>query len=198
MSETIKTYQEITVEEAGEMLRENGWKPVKGMALRDDGDRNWKHCDLTGIVTCEDESPEFHTQTNYHFECAKVTEIDPCKAPDGCPELEDWMAYVGTGMNLNPTGSHGRYWMPSGGKWISGYANVTGVHYAVDARTEWAQEHFPEFCRIRNYQEPEDEEFEMWFDDRTCDGGYMTGEFIDLIKVLTKEAFELGKANPKK
>jgi hypothetical protein len=35
MNETIKTYTELTVEQAGELLRDNGWKPVGGISFKD-------------------------------------------------------------------------------------------------------------------------------------------------------------------
>jgi len=193
-NETIKTYTPITVEEAGEMLRANNWKPVEGLAHKEAAHSLMIDSDRLIGIDVESECP-FEFKVGHHYARAfKVTELDPCKAPDGCPELDPWMAYVGMDVERK----HRSYWAaePNGHGWVVGFSGdgTMGQCYAIDVRTEWAQEHFPEFCRIRDYQEPEDEEFEMWFDDKTCDGGYMTGKFIDLLKVLTKEAYELGQA----
>lgn len=200
MNETIKTYTKITVEEAGEMLRDNGWKPVSGLAFLE-SNKKWNLNSLTGIKAIG-ECPFLSTLGASYKHCAKVTEIDPCKTPEGCPELEPWMAYVGDMWEGKEVGRNepSIYWIYSG-KWESDTRHCglgQDRPYAIDVRTEWAQEHFPEFCRIRNYQEPEDEEFEMWFDDKTCDGGYMTGEFIEQLKSLTEEAYKLGQQNPTK
>ena len=201
MNETIKTYTKITVEEAGEMLRDNGWKPVSGLAFMGLPTNGWKRSELLGIQAGSTRY-KFQADRGLYAKCAKFTEIDPCKTPEGCPELEPWMAYVGDMWEGKEVGKNepSIYWIYSG-KWESGTLHCglgQDRPYAIDVRTEWAQEHFPEFCRIRNYQEPEDEEFEMWFDDKTCDGGYMTGEFIEQLKSLTEEAYKLGQQNPTK
>jgi len=125
-------------------------------------------------------------------------ELDPCVAPDGCPELEPWMAYVGKGNNLL-----GSLTPPDVGvfdceqnechtSWRSCKTfHRSYYHYAIDVRTAWAQEHFPEHCHIRNYQEAPDA-FEDWWG-----AGY--GICTDKEKThyqVCKEAYELGQANP--
>ena len=199
-NETIKTYTEVTVAEAGELLRDNGWKPVKGMALRDCGDRSWKHCDLTGIVTDEDEEPEFHTQTNYHFKCAKVTELDPCVAPDGCPELEPWMAYVGLLSDQTRTGIQLQYPFHANEPFSDDWDTTCrgGCNDAwpccIDVRAAWSQENFPEHCRIRNYQEPDP--LEDWVYDRFCKKGIdPTATYMSTGQML-KDLYKLGQQNP--
>jgi hypothetical protein len=74
------------------------------------------------------------------------------------------MAYVGLGpirVDLQNTSKGALYLVGYATKlWdnIADYDGATGNSpsndYAIDVRTEWAQEHFPEHCRIRNYQEP--------------------------------------------
>jgi len=194
-NETIKNYQEITVEEAGEMLRDNGWKPVKGLAFKGDFDGSrWVERILEYIVPMS--GKPFATDVSRAVHCAKVEEIDPCKAPDGCPELEPRMAYVGKGRlhrihDGAPTPiyqAHG-----NGKQWLTSAAGTSALaHYAIDVRTEWAQEHFPEHCRIRNYQEPD--AFEEWFEK------YDFGKSIShspYTKHLMRLAYELGRANAK-
>lgn len=121
-------------------------------------------------------------------EITVVTEIDPCKAPEGCPELEPWMAYVGKAPN--PNGEVPHFFIAFHGSWSEGYCgNSRGEDYAIDVRTEWAQEHFAEHCRIRNYQEPD--AFE----------GFIKGTIISWDEgavTLLREAYELGQANPVK
>ena len=159
MGETIKTYTEITVEEAGEMLRDNGWKPVEGLYLKREG--NWQPRILEGICLREGSLQPFQSMFNHNFmHCAKVTEIDPCKAPDGCPELEPWMAYVGLLCDQTRTGIPLQYPFHANEPLSFDWDTVCrgGCNDAwpccIDVRTEWAQEHFPDHCRIRNYQEP--------------------------------------------
>lgn len=93
-----------------------------------------------------------------------VTEINPCAAPDGCPELEPWMAYVGftdvdpheTILDTSSDMSGSSYaFDEETDTWCECYYNLKDYHYAVDVRTAWAKEHFAEHCRIRNYQEPD-------------------------------------------
>ena len=128
------------------------------------------------------------------------TELDPCKAPDGCPELEPWQAYVGMD-NLPICTDVAKAGFPYHIKWsdenhwehgVDG--SHVGHHHAIDVRTEWAQEHFPEHCRIRNYQEPDAfEEFcESWALDSLQ---YASPKWF---KEMMRQAYELGQANPKK
>ena len=127
-------------------------------------------------------------------------ELDPCVAPDGCPELEPWMAWVGKKLieeDFDECGCDGTavscgcdaYGDMHG--WVDAAYNLIGYYYAIDVRTAWAQEHFPEHCRIRNYQEAPDA-FEDWWG-----AGY--GICTDKEKThyqVCKEAYELGQANP--
>ena len=147
MNETIKTYTEITVEEAAQ-LQSEGWKDF---CL---GHVEWGIYNLDAIAHCGCANPFYCDLSNsWYPRCAKVTEIDPCKAPGGCPELEPWMAYVGFGKQ-NKRGSGHNFIGLHGVEWHAHKFGGNEWHYAIDVRTEWAQEHFPEHCRIRNYQEP--------------------------------------------
>ena len=189
-NKTIKTYQEITVEEAAQLQRE-GWQHFRL------GDTEWEIYNLDAISHCGCKNPFYSGSSNsWHPKCAKFTEIDPCKAPDGCPELEPWMAYVGMDVERK----HRSYWAaePNGHGWVVGFSGdgTMGQCYAIDVRTEWAQEHFPEHCRIRNYQEPDAfldfimRKFEKSHLNPSATY-YLTGESM-------KELYELGQANTTK
>ena len=183
MSETIKTFTEITVEEAGEMLRDNGWKPVEGLTVNTGG--AWHKTEwLDGLDLIEGNTHPFIAHYDAWAKCAKVTELDPCKAPDGCPELEPWMAYVGKGDSslMKKGGFKANYSGHSNGGWSD--FNCAGssafLHYAIDVRTAWAQEHYPEHCRIRNYQEPDPmeeaiDEFHRSFHTERDDSAFRSG-----------------------
>jgi hypothetical protein len=128
-------------------------------------------------------------------------ELDPCIAPDGCPELEPWMAYVGLGEDV-PNSEDFEYWSfsPISLEYEGHYhGHSNGRRYFVDVRTEWAQEHFPEHCRIRNYQEPDAfEEFAKKMNHSYAVAG---GELYILAaaaggRSLLREAYKLGQANP--
>jgi len=193
-NKTIKTYQEITVEEAGEMLRENRWKPVEGLAHKEAAHPLMIDSDRLIGIDVESECP-FEFKVGHHYARAfKVTEIDPCKAPDGCPELEPWMAYVGMDVikdNTNPDSNRDCIYASDRkiDEWLQGCSYRCATCYkSIDVRTEWAQEHFPDHCRIRNYQAPD--AFEEWFHRMRIDpNGY---------KETYRQAYELGQANTTK
>ena len=88
-----------------------------------------------------------------------VTELDPCQSPNSAFDvLKPWMAYVGQGKDIPE--SDGKYYLlNSSGRWNGGFCAYSSLnndrsHYAIDVRTAWAQEHFPEHCRIRAYVAP--------------------------------------------
>jgi hypothetical protein len=121
-------------------------------------------------------------------------ELDPCQAPDGCPELEPWMAYLGIGPFEYfgyPRNEILPYLIHLDGSWTRN-DGTAGFRTAVDVRTAWAQEHFPEHCEIRNYQEPD--AFEEYWSEQTFWAISFTKE---MMKLNCKEAYELGQANPK-
>jgi len=189
-NETIETYTKITIEEAAQLQRD-GWK---NFVL---GHIGWGIYNLDAIAHCGCPNPFYSDESNsWYPQCAKVTELDPCVAPDGCPELEPWMAYVGT-EPLNwivPVGEwqKGLYGVNWEAGWQDNHGGCNKVHRAIDVRTAWAQEHFPEHCRIRNHQEPDVfEEFcEAWALDSMQ---YASPKWF---KGMMKQAYELGQANP--
>ena len=128
--------------------------------------------------------------------CYTVTEIDPCQSPEGFPELEPWMAYVGKDLkpedypNIPDQGGNQCFFAAvprHSSVWKPGFNIFGGGHLAIDVRTAWSQEHFPEHCRIRNYQEPD--AFEQWYVD-------MFPEGINPGKHTHRAAYELGQYNP--
>lgn len=190
-NETIKTYTPITVEEAGEMLRDNGWsKPVEGLAFRSSAEYQWHEAESLSGLDMENGGEPFFTKHDCYGYCAKVTELDPCKAPDGCPELEPWMAYVGELADQTRTGMPLPYPFHANEPFSDDWDTMCrgGCNDAwpccIDVRTEWAQEHFPEHCRIRNYKEPD--AFEEWFSHDKFMG----------CKTSFRAAYELGQKNP--
>jgi hypothetical protein len=202
-NETIKTFTEITVEQAAQFQRA-GWKDFS--VSNEKG--QWGRHGLDAISHDGCSNP-FYSETSESFfmYCATVTELDPCQAPDGCPELEPWMAYVGLGSDelsvifppidcIYDCERHECHV-----SWASRKVfHRAHYHYAIDVRTAWAQEHFPEFCRIRNYQEPDAfEEFAKKMNHSYA----VAGEELYIIaaaaggRSLLREAYELGQANPK-
>ena len=87
------------------------------------------------------------------------TEIDPSASPEGCPELEPWMAYVGDQPQEPFEGDD--YYCQIAGMWCRGYGPHATEHRCIDVRTSRSKEHFSEHCRIRNYQEAPDA-FKEW------------------------------------
>ena len=128
-----------------------------------------------------------------------TTELDPCVAPDGCPELEPWMAYVGP---YETDAMMGHLWDSEGALYLAGQliwvralaqdGDFDYVHCAIDVRTAWAQEHYPEHCRIRNYQEADP--FEKFCEAWALDQMQYAGP--KWFKGMLKQAYELGQANP--
>ncbi len=204
-NETIKTYQEITPLDGLKLLVENDGKPVDGLAYTLDDKKTWEEeCTLEGYDGCYFNFRSAGAEMNMLPEnCAKVTEIDPCNNY-GCPKLEPWMAYVGEGRELTgkPYNAPLLALLNSNSadpSWhdcfaIGSFEENPSIPYAIDVRTEWAQEHFPEHCRIRNFQEPDAfEEFcEAWALDSLQ---YASPKWF---KVMMKQAYELGQANPTK
>ena len=86
-NKTIKQFTPITVEEAGEMLRENGWKPVEGLAFGN----HRVSSDLVGISI--QGNLHFESSQGFYSKCAKVTELDlrNFQEPDAFEEFcEAW------------------------------------------------------------------------------------------------------------
>ena len=187
------------------MLVENDSNPVEGLAYTLDDKKTWEEgCTLEGYDGSYFKFRSARAAINMRPEnCAKVTELDPNKSPHGCPELEPWMAYVGMGA-LSPiippsatleNGDNPYFCSHKGyGHFYETDGSFDTCHHFIDVRTEWAQEHFPEHCRIRNFQEPDAfEEFcEAWALDSLQ---YASPKWF---KGMMKQAYELGQANPTK
>ena len=162
-NETIKTIETFTTLAVLKLLAESGGNPLKGFVV---SSREFPHiyedASIYGVNMAG--SGRFMGATAVWYNCAKVTELDPCVAPDGCPELEPWMAYVGIGKDGDYIhGEDEEVYRCGVGASIPSWhmaGNTIGCFKAIDVRTAWAQEHFPEHCRIRNYQEPD--AFEEW------------------------------------
>jgi hypothetical protein len=192
MNETIKIFTEITPLDALKLLVENNGRPIENMAFRDTNTDKWTSGVFDSICTSSDRLPFGDAKRGPYKYCAKVTEIDPCKAPDGCHELEPWMAYVGLEPKCDSGYRCSFFYAQVGKTWIAGYdPNTTDTHYAIDVRTEWAQKHFPEHCRIRNYQEPDP--FEEWYKTVKCVSVAIAPDY----KHEMRQAYELGQANAK-
>jgi hypothetical protein len=154
-NETIKQFTPITVEQAGEMLRDNGWKPVKGLYASSPCFHK-DEVTLMGIA-CGHNMPFIDDTEGCWEELFTVTDINPCQAPDGCPELEPWMAYVGRTGDIPEAKNKYFAACPDHHGWSSHFSGTgtMGHYYAIDVRTEWSKREYPEHCRIRNYQEPD-------------------------------------------
>ena len=153
-NETIKTY--TLVASTVEALR----LAEAGHPLTFSSDKKGRLCHSRKLMAIKvNAAYPYEVATHGHFQhCYAVTELDPCRAPDGCPELEPWMAYVGLGKNI-PQSEGQCYVLSSRGLWEGLVYAVNGGennrnHYAIDVRTAWAQRNYPEHCRIRAYAEP--------------------------------------------
>ena len=151
-NETIKIYNKVASESEVLRLSENGEK----LAFNQDGIGNY----TTGILIAIkiNKTCPYETLDDGHFEhCYTVTELDPCQSPDGCLELEPWMAYVGSDHSIRPTfSSFGSFWLEDADGWIDyrNHGSTFNGARAVDVRTAWTQGEYPEHCRIRAYEEP--------------------------------------------
>lgn len=125
---------------------------------------------------------------------ARVTEIDPCSSPDGCPELSSWQAYVGTepSVIIKPVSGMivGRYYILWDGDhhWTNSGVDGSNVghHHCIDVTTDWAKENYPEHCRIRDYKAPDP--FEKWWSENS--------KLHVGTKYMCRTSYELGQANP--
>lgn len=156
-NETIKTITEITPLDGLKLLVKSEGKPVEGLEFMDSAYRRkgWQSHKLEWIIPGS--GLPFHCKSHCFDTCAKVTEIDPCQSPEGCPELEPWMAYVGMGPISGSPEHQGSLFFCS--KTLQSWTHSTGatndnLHYCVDVRTAWAQSELNEHCRIRAYVEP--------------------------------------------
>jgi len=139
----------LRLAEAGEKLAFRHYKSHGGFFIR------------TLIAIKINKPCPYEVSVGGHFKhCFAVTEIDPCQSPDGCPDLPPWWAYVGKikGLDYNWCEDVFKVSMcceaGRGNEWTGAASTNLPFHYAVDVRTAWAQEHFPEHCRIRAYVAP--------------------------------------------
>lgn len=185
---TVSTFTPITPLEAMQKLLDNMGEPIQGLAFKGGhSGTKWKIRTLEYVAPKQPEP--FKTGDCPAVHCAIVTQLDPCKAPEGCPELEPWMAYVGNQpLDLKTETYEDLYRSTNNCAWL----NSSGPHAiwfrAVDVRTEWAKKYFPEHCRIRNYQEPDPFE-EIWNKEDSVS--------IRTLKERCRFFFERGQANPK-
>lgn len=111
----------------------------------------------------------FRTRTEMFRLCARITAEDPRKVPKGAPELpKPWLAYVGEGplpicRRLAESGWPYRIKWNDEDYWSNG---VDGSHvghcHAIDVRTAFAREHFPEYVEAVGY--PMEEAISLGFD----------------------------------
>jgi hypothetical protein len=155
----ITTYTEITPLEGLQLLVDNGGKPVKGLAFKDLNIDLWTFGILAGIRVQSNRLPFITSRSCGFKNCAKVSELDPCNAPEGCAPLEPHMAYVGTKEKISRNWRGGVFQFPMVPKagqcaeWVSAaWIGLPDRHYAIDVRTAWAQEHYPEHCEQRAYR----------------------------------------------
>jgi hypothetical protein len=186
----ITTHTQITILDGLKLLVASKNVPIEGYAFKRLPDDEWgKPFSLSGVKG----SIFYHDGDlgEYVAEyCAKVIEIDPCKSPDGCPELEPWMAYVGYAPNPTRTIAGTNFFNAGESRWLSGYCGDAASPYAIDVRKEWSQREFPEHCKQRSYVEPD--AFEEWLAKQKA-----PSVSIGFDNFQLREAFELGQANPK-
>jgi hypothetical protein len=189
MSETIKQYTLVASTAGALCLAEAG----EALFFRHDkGCGNYARRKLIAIFI--NTAFPYKADIGGQFEsCYTMTEIDPCQSPEGFPELEPWMAYVGKDLkpedypNIPDQGGNQCFFAPQrhSSVWKPGCNIFGGGHLAIDVRTAWSQEHFPEHCRIRNYQEPD--AFDIAWDaepNKSCS------------ESIARFFYELGQYNP--
>lgn len=191
MNKTIKTHTKISKVEALQLLVDNNGNAVSGLAFRSSVSAIWYVAKLVSVNCDQNTTICFSTKNATYPICAKVTELDPCKAPSGCPELAPWQAFVGNEVFPTPCADdlqEAVYAATTMTGWENHIGAATGLPKAIDVRTAWAKEHFPEHCRIRAYVVPDP--FDAWFHGMRIDpNGY---------KDTYRQAYELGQANPTK
>ncbi len=149
----ITTYTEITPLEGLQLLVDNYGKPVKSLAFKDLNKDLWISGSLAGIRVQSSCTPFITGGTCGFMKCAKVSELDPCNAPCSLSELEPWMAYVGKAPNADRILGWEYFIAYSNVRWAGGYSGDSPTeYYAIDVRTAWAQEHYPEHCKQRAYR----------------------------------------------
>ena len=166
----IHRYEPMTIAEAFGVLSERK-EPLCG--FRDADFQPWTHGNLYYVHPGSAEP--FRTKSEKFRQCARITAEDPRKVPEGVPELpEPWLAYVGPGP-LNPSQrTHeevhdlwGLRISDINPKWASDCEGMAkGWHYAIDVRTAFAREHFPEYVQALGYPIEEAKRWEIG--DKVC------------------------------
>ena len=169
----IYRYEPMAIAEAVRLLADNNCEPVEGLAFCDHYDQpDWIESALIGYNPNSDCS--FISEAMDASQCARITAEDPRKVPEGVPELpEPWLAYIGTECKLPifhdeiPDSPYWAFFSPGiSSKWIpqvSGNVKAPGLFYAIDVRTAFAREHFPEYVEALGYpmEEPKPDRIQL-------------------------------------
>lgn len=203
---TVKKYKELTVTEALEALAKNDGMPLENMAFRNSKQEAWYEDTLEGAHKrqCFDVFvPEFITGEQRWSYCAEVMQVDPRKTPSEAPDFTDenpYLFYAGTGRELEhlPDAECDDYrWASVNPQWLKDQFNdrtkygVNGpVFFAIDVRSEYAREHFPDIVNAALILEDHSETIDAWIKEQNI--GY------DAIKSVARDAFELGVTTERK
>ena len=104
----------------------------------------------------------------FHYKhCARIETIDPRAVPEGIAELpEPFLAFVGKGPLRgceDPEMINKAIWKLPAFTWIQGaIGNQFDVLYAIDVRTEFAKQHFPEYVEAVGYRPELEGSPEKW------------------------------------
>src|SRR6056297_2173251 len=184
MKKTYTKYTEITPCEALQALADNNGEPVEGLVM---GCRKaaLRGIPLTGVLM-DDEFSFWHGNGGERY-CARVEEIDPRQVPEGCPPLpKPWLAFLGKGPLWNCRDTYRlntSIWQcldDSLDSWDNPGSNgmSKSCYYAIDVRTDFAKEHFPEIVACYDPSVLKVDPFEDWLDLRSIPAKGMTRDEI--------------------
>jgi len=189
---TYTKYTEITPKEALQALADNNGEPVEGFAFLDLNHDTWTtpSLRLAGYFR-----RYYLDQDDYHWdECARVEEVDPRQVPESCKPLpEPWLAHVPWDLIIEKglkNECDNAVWFYDYSEWDGGgnYGlNLKEEPYAIDVRTDFAKEHFPEIVACYDPSEWEVDPFEELVrrhEEKTVNWKYQL-----------REAYELGQKN---
>ena len=190
---TYTKYTEITAKEALRALADNNADPVDGFAFRDYEDKCWSPAQLVGVVLVNTDFP-FRADGVRWPCCARVEEVNPRDVPEGVTPLPDdkpWLAYVGLEPDFFGKHDGNGVWFHSKfygkGVWKPGFSTMGGGHIAIDVRTDFAKQHFPQIVEAMDYEERDSlKDIELWY--------WITPSAY--LSDALKKAYELGRKNP--
>jgi len=142
----IKTYtksREVTPEEAMRLLADVWPNPIPA-TLHYGGSGQEADEGLLLSVGNNTDRPFLGSNRMAYSSCWIKETLHPRASPHPLPDDKPWLAYVGVGP-LKEQSEERPYWSFSCDDfWYKQYSGDCKYHYAIDVRTEFAKEHYPE------------------------------------------------------